>query len=217
MAEFKIEVSTKPFGDDLQLYRRKEFTFRPGINSLVGCNGSGKTTLIDCFLIPQLRKAKIEYYKYNDRREGGSMLMDSLLNKYGDMEGLAQMVLSSEGERIVCGLVRVIQALPSFFKENRGKPAFLLLDAIDSGMSVDEIIEIRDVLLDTIIPDAKSRYDIDLYIVIAANNYEWCSNSQIVNIDITNAKELSFKDYDDYKTHILKSRKFKDKQRGAEE
>ena len=85
MAEFKIEVSTKPFGDDLQLYRRKEFTFRPGINSLVGCNGSGKTTLIDCFLIPQLRKAKIEYYKYNDRREGGSMLMDSLLNKYGDM------------------------------------------------------------------------------------------------------------------------------------
>lgn len=212
---YTIQVSTKPFDDDLKLYNRKNFTFQPGINSLVGCNGSGKTTLIDCFLVPQLRKQKVEYYKYNDRREGGSMLMDSLLNRYGDMEGLAQMVLSSEGERIVCGLVRVIQALPRFFKENKGKPAFLILDAIDSGMSVDEIIEIREVLLGTILPDAKNRFDIDLYIVIAANNYEWCAGEEIHNIDITNAKEVHFKDYSEYKSFILNSRKHKDKQRGT--
>lgn len=214
MNEFKITVQTRPFEDDLRLYQRKDFTFKPGISSLVGCNGSGKTTLIDCFLVPHLRKQKIEYYKYNDRRQGGSVLMDAMLNVYGDMNGLAQMFLSSEGERIVCGLIRVIKALPSFLKENKNKPAFLILDAIDSGMSVDEIIEIREVLLDTIILDAKSRFNVDLYVIIAANNYEWCNDDRIVNIGVTNATELKFKDYDDYKKYILKSRKYKDKQRG---
>ena len=213
MEEYKIVVQTKPFDDDLKLYQRREFTLVPGLNSLVGCNGSGKTTLIDCFLVPSLRKDKFEYYKYNDRRQGGSMLMDSMLNAYGDMYGLARMVLSSEGERIVCGLERVITALPSFFKENKGKPAFLLLDAIDSGMSVDEICEIKELLLDVIIPDAKSRFDVDLYIVIAANNYEWCNDDRIHNIDITTAKDLKFKSYDDYVKHIRESRKKKDKAR----
>ena len=215
MEDFKVEVQTKPFGDNLKLYQRKEFIFRPGLTSLVGCNGSGKTTLIDCFLIPQLRKAKIEYYKYNDRREGGSMLMDSLLNKYGDMEGLAQMVLSSEGERIVCGLVRVVQALPRFLKENKDKPAFLILDAIDSGMSVDEIMELKELFLDTIISDAKSRYNVDLYIVIAANNYEWCNDERIFNMNISNGKEVKFKSYTDYREHIFNLRKQKDKIRGV--
>jgi len=214
MTNVEITVNTKPY-DDFRLYQRKQFTFVPGINSLVGCNGSGKSTLIDMFLIPQLRKQKIEYYKYNDRREGGSMLMDSLLNVYGDMDGLMQMFVSSEGERIVCGLIRVIQALPRFFKENKDKPAFLILDAIDSGMSVDEISEIKELFLDTIIPDAKSRFGVDLYIVIAANNYEWCNDDRIVNIDITTSKTLKFKSYDDYVIHLKESRKKKDKARGT--
>lgn len=217
MNEFKITVSTKPFDNYLRLYQRKEFTFKLGINSLVGCNGSGKTTLIDYFLVPQLRKQKIEYYKYNDRRQGGSYLMDKMLNSDGDMDGLIRMTLSSEGERIVCGLEGVIKALPRFFKENKNKSAFLILDAIDSGMSVDEINEIKELFLDTIIPDAKSRFGVDLFIVVAANNYEWCNDDRIVNINIITGTTLKFKDYADYKKQILKSRAFKNKQRGVEE
>ena len=213
MAEYKIKVTTKPFGDDLKLYQRKEFTFVPGLNSLVGCNGSGKSTLIDIFLIPSLRKDKIEHYKYNDRRQGGSMLMDRMLNVDDDMYGLVRMYVSSEGERIVVGLEKVITALPSFFKENKGKPTFLLLDAIDSGMSVDEICEIKELLLDVVIPDAKSRFDIDLYVVIAANNYEWCNDDRIHNIDITTAKTLKFKSYEEYVDQIKASRTRKDKSR----
>ena len=211
MAEYFVTVETKPFDDDLKLYSRKQFTLLPGLNSLVGCNGSGKTTFIDHFLIPALMKDKIEYYKYNDRRNGGSMLMDRMLNVDDDMYGLVRMTLSSEGERIVVGLEKVITALPSFFKENKGKPAYLILDAIDSGMSVDEIIEIRELLLDIIIPDAKARFDVDLYIVIAANNYEWCNDERIHNIDITNAKILNLRSYEQYKDQILKSRQFKNR------
>lgn len=213
MDEFMITVKTKPFGDGMQVYQRTKFTFLPGLNSLVGCNGSGKTTLTDYFLIPQLRQAHIEYYKYNDRRQGGSMLMDRMLNVDDDMRGLARMYLSSEGERIVVGLEKVITALPSFFKENKGKPTFLLLDAVDSGMSVDEIHEIKNLLLDVIIPDAKSRFNIDLFVVISANNYEWCNDDRIHNIDVITAKTVKFKSYDEYVKHILDSRDKKQKMR----
>ena len=209
-----ITVDTKPFDDTLKLYNRKHFTFQPGINSLVGCNGSGKSTLIDCFLTHYLEHHDIEYYKHNDRHSGGSNYMEKLLFQ-DDISKVAQMVMSSEGERIVCALDPVFSMLRSRFNKNRGKPFFLIFDAIDSGMSVDEIIEIRDIFLSVIIPDAEQEFDVTLYVVIAANNYEWCNDDRIHNIDITNAKELRFKDYSEYKDFILKSRKFKDKQRGC--
>jgi AAA15 family ATPase/GTPase len=208
-----ITVNTKPFDNTLKLYNCKNFIFQPGINSLVGCNGSGKTTLIDCFLIDYLEHHDIDYYKYNDRRSGGHSYMDKLLFD-SNMSEFTQMYMASEGERIVCALDPVFGMLRSKFKQNEGKPYFVVFDAIDSGMSADEIIEIREIFLDTIIPDAKNNFNTELYVVIAANNYEWCADDRIHNIDITNAKELKFKDYSEYKDFILKSRKFKDKQRG---
>lgn len=210
-----ITVDTKPFDDELKLYNRKKFTFQLGINSLVGCNGSGKSTLIDCFLTSYLDKNDIEYYQHNDRRTGGYNYMDKLLFT-GDMPGIAQMYMASEGERIVCALDPVFGMLRSRFNKNRGKPYFLIFDAIDSGMSVDEIIEIREVFLNTIIPNAITEFGVDLYIVIAANNYEWCADERIHNIDITNTNEVKFKDYSEYKSFILNSRKYKDKQRGTD-
>lgn len=211
-----ITVDTKPFDDELKLYNRKQFTFQPGINSLVGCNGSGKTTLIDCFLMPYLDKHDISYYKYNDRHSGGSNYMEKLMFN-GDMAGVAQMAMSSEGERIVCALDPIFGILRSQFNKNKGKAFFLLLDAIDSGMSVDEIIEIREIFLDFIIPDAKRTFDVDLYVVVAANNFEWCNDDRIHNIDITNAKELKFTDYSEYKDFILNNRKHKNIQRGVKD
>ena len=51
--------------------------------------------------------------------------------------------------------------------------------------------------------------------IIAANNYEWCADDRIHNIDITNAKELKFTDYSEYKDFILNNRKHKNIQRGV--
>ena len=211
---YSIKVDTKPFEDDFKLYLRKDFTFVPGINSLVGCNGSGKTTLIN-YIKRNLRKSKINCIDYNDRHSGGQNMMSAMC-EFGDMQGLANMFVASEGERIVQGLNPIFGSLKKFFSENKNKDAFILLDAIDSGMSVDEIIEVRDVFLDLIIPDAKSSYSIDLYLVIAANNYEWCNDSRIHNINISTGKTLDIDSYETYKNIILKSRKTKDKLRGVE-
>ncbi len=212
--QIDIQVKTKPFEDDLKLYQRKNFTFFPGITSLVGCNGTGKSTLIDEYLRRYVRVNKIGYLEYNDRRKGGSNMMSELMFN-NDISGFGQMFLSSEGERIVLALGNLLGEFNSFFNKNKNKDAVILLDAIDSGMSVDEICEIRDLFLDVIIPDAKERFKCTLYIIIAANNYEWCNDPRIHNMDVTTGKRLCFTSYEDYKKFILSSRARKDKMRGT--
>lgn len=137
----QVQVSTKPF-DNFVLYKNKNFDLLPGVTSLVGCNGSGKSTFIEHFLIPYLNKHDIEHIDWNDRQKGGHNLMDRFLNIDGNIEGLAAMALSSEGERIVHGLGDILPKIGHKVRNNKGEPLVITFDAIDSGMSVDEIIEI---------------------------------------------------------------------------
>lgn len=206
--EITVNIPTKPY-DDFVLYKCDSFTFTPGITSLVGCNGSGKSTLLG-FTEKYLEKADITYLEWNDRQKGGYSLMDKFLNIDNNIEGLAAMVLSSEGERIVHGLGDIFPKMGSLVRKGSGKPLVVLFDAIDSGMSVDEIIEIRSIFFDTILPDAEAN-NTELYIIIAANNYEWCADSRIHNIDITTGKSLTIPSYEDFKKIILKSRDIKNR------
>jgi len=212
MNQINIAVQTKPFGDETKLYLRKNFIFTPGLTSLVGCNGSGKSMMIDFYIKPYARKNKIEYIFWNDRRSGGSTLMQQCLDN-DDMNGLVSMFLSSEGERISYGLLDVFKNIGRCFRACKGNPVMIMFDAIDSGMSVDEICETRDVILDLVIPDAEKQ-NVTPYFIIAANNYEWCSDPRIHNIDIQTGKSLDINSYADYKKIILKSRERKDKMRG---
>ena len=209
--ELHIQVETKPFGD-FTLYKCKDFILIPGVTSLVGCNGSGKSTFINDFLIPHLKNHDIEYVTWNDRQNGGYNLMDKFLNFDNNLSGLATMVLSSEGERIVQGLGDILPKIGKGVRSNAGKSFVIAFDAIDSGMSVDEIIEIRNLCFDTILPDAE-KYGTALYIIIAANNYEWCNDSRMHNIDIITGKSMEIKSYEDFKAAILKSRTIKEKSR----
>jgi len=201
----RIKIDQHPYDEDQKLFDTEYITLKPGINSLVGCNGSGKSTFINAFLIPYLEKHKIDYYSYNDRIHGGHTLMEEYTLK-GNTNGLARMFISSEGERIVEGLGKTFSLLR--YKIQNSKDKFVLIfDAIDSGMSVDEIIEIREIINNTVIPDAESM-DKELYIVIAANNYEWCKD--VRNINIITGKELKINSYDDFRDIIQISRKYKD-------
>jgi len=210
--QIDIVVKTKPFGDETKLYLRKNFTFTPGLTSLVGCNGSGKSTMIDFYLKPYARKNKIEYIIWNDRRSGGSHLMQQCMDS-DDMNGVISLFMSSEGERISYALFDVFKNVGRCFRACKGNPVMIMFDAIDSGMSVDEICETRDVILDLVIPDAEKQ-NVTPYFIIAANNYEWCSDPRIHNIDIQTGKSLDINNYNDYKKIILKSRERKDKMRG---
>lgn len=203
-----VPIDKYPYYEDQKMYDTEEIILKPGINSLVGCNGSGKTTFIDEMLQSELKKKQIDYHLYNDRRQGGTGLAEKRM-LYDDISGFARMMTASEGERLVEGLADQLDKLRGFFHRNQGKNFVLIFDAIDSGMSVDEIIEIRDLFLDLVIPDAKQSFDCELYIVVAANNFEWCNSSKINNIDIITGKNLGEMTYDQYVKQIIDSREYK--------
>ena len=83
----------------------------------------------------------------------------------------------------------------------------LLLDAIDSGLSVDTVVNVVDVL-NFILKDAK-KIGVKLFIVITANEYELCRRNKC--FDVNSGEYIEFKDYEDYRKFILKSREKKDK------
>jgi hypothetical protein len=85
---------------------------------------------------------------------------------------------------------------------------FILLDAIDSGFSIDNIVSLKEDLFKLIFEDARAR-GIELYIIASANEYELAKGENC--LDVISGKYITFKDYEDYYNFILDSRKRKDK------
>jgi hypothetical protein len=80
------------------------------------------------------------------------------------------------------------------------------MDAVDSGFSIDNIDDLKGVVKELIIPEAKN-YKVEIYIIASANTYELARGEKC--IDVRNAKYVTFKDYEDYRKFILRSYKAK--------
>ena len=87
------------------------------------------------------------------------------------------------------------------------KERWLLLDAIDSGFSIDNVVETKDFFKMVINDFADHGYD--LYIVASANEYELANGEDC--FDVMNGKYMQFANYNDFKKFILRSREKKDK------
>lgn len=83
-----------------------------------------------------------------------------------------------------------------------------MFDAIDSGLSVDNVVDIKMNLFDLVIKDAEES-GLDVYIIISANEYELARNSSC--FDVNSGKYIEFNSYEDFRKFILSSRKKKDK------
>lgn len=86
------------------------------------------------------------------------------------------------------------------------KERWILLDAIDSGFSIDNIVDFKEYLLK---PLLGLGFGNEIYIVISANSFEMANGEQC--LDVYNGKYTSFNDYEEYKDFILKSRERKEK------
>ena len=200
-----ITVPTCPYDQDQRIYLRKDVTFMPGrLTSLVGCNGSGKSTLM-MLIQDQLKEdPDILCLKYNDRAEGGSNLM-SMFHFHGQMDRLAETFMSSEGERIFIGVGNFISGLRARIAKKKPKEIWIFLDAVGSGLSIDKIQEIREIV-PVIVEDNPG---IDVYFVVSTNEYEFTCGADC--IDVTTFKHIVFKRYEAYRGYILDTRKKKDK------
>lgn len=232
--EFQIEK--RYYDESYDLYKKKSITINDGITVLVGCNGSGKTTLLHQ-IKEQLKKENIPVLSFDNLHEGGSTAI-SAAGFYGDLGFMGAAMTSSEGENIVLNISKLASTLRSFIKTGKtqtendelvkafakafwgdkaeekqeSNERWLLLDAIDSGLSVDNVVDLKECLFKTILKDAE---DTNVFIIVSGNGYEMVREENC--FDVYNGEYIKFSNYEEYRNFILDSRKTKDKRWGKEE
>lgn len=230
MVTRKFKTWRDPYDQGFSPCRPREIEIQDGLTIFVGCNGAGKSTLMRC-IEESLKKEKIPILSYNNLQDGGHNSLSSVFYQ-GNYELGASLWTASEGEAIsinVGGIFKQVQEFiltgetdaskkqkkwDALFKDEESskpkeppKERWILLDAVDSGLSIDNILDLKYVF-NLIIEDAK-KAGVNIFIVAVANEYELANGENC--FDVMSGKYLKFKDYDDYKKFVVKSRQKKDK------
>ncbi len=201
----KFTVTPDYYDEGDIIFKKKSFQINPGVTILVGCNGSGKTTLLNV-IKRSIENKGLPLIYYNNLTDGGSQSR-SKAAFLGDFGFLATSLYSSEGENIRLNLTNIVKRIGKCVSDNKdAKEFWFILDAIDSGFSVDNVIEIKKDLLSFVLEEEKDK---DIYFVISANEYELCKDYDC--LDVTNLKYVKFPDYDSYRDFIIESREYKNK------
>lgn len=227
----KIKIWKDPYDTGSTLTLAKEIELKQGLSVIVGCNGSGKTTLIQN-IKEELTESKVPHLLFDNLQHGKSSSIGAILGGYREFEidttelGVS-LWTASEGEAIKINVGRQSTLYREFIKTgifknqsykfkrlfdqneeklSEDKRRVFLFDATDSGLSVDSICELKN-LFAMVLKDALEQ-NTEPYIIITANEYEMCRNEQC--LDVTTGQYIKFKDYEEYRTFILQSRKKKD-------
>ena len=223
----KFVLTSNYYEDGIYLYKKKTITINPGVTVLVGCNGIGKTTFLHQ-IKNKLKKLEISCIEYDNLHDGGNNAI-SEAGFYEDFSFMGTALCSSEGENILMNIAKLASELGEFVKtgeikeknpfvkafkalngentENKNilPERWILLDAVDSGLSVDNIVDIKEQLFNTIL---EYNYGNEIYIIVSANEYEMANGEQC--FDVYNGKYVTFKGYEEYKNMILESKKWKE-------
>lgn len=202
--KFKI---SKNYYTDCNLYDKSTIEIKDGLTIFVGCNGSGKSTLLRQ-IKDTLNDSNIPclFYDYNiSGRENAKS--NSLFNN--QVELFANLLMSSEGEELMQNLISFAGKIGDFVRNNvkEHDELFILLDGIDSGLSIDAMIDIKKFLFNNILKDAKT-YNKKIYIIITSNQYEFVKDQEC--FDVASCKYIKFNTYDEYSDFIIKSRNKKE-------
>lgn len=89
--------------------------------------------------------------------------------------------------------------------KNESNELWVMLDATDSGLSIDNIIDLKFVLNRALQDNSTGK---DIYIIISCNEYEMCVGEKC--FDVQKMRYVSIKSYDKFRKVILESREYKD-------
>lgn len=199
----KVKLRNKYYEDE-KLFSRLNIEIKDGITILVGCNGTGKTTALKQ-IEAQLSHDNIPFVSHSNLENGAKQMRDRAIH-VGNYDFVAQVFCSSEGENIVNAMSQIAMQIGQKCRNNTADEFWVLLDAVDSGLSIDNIIDLKEFLRNTVIAENSEK---TVYILISANEYELCRGENC--LDVTNGKYISFNDYEEYRNFIIKSRDKKDK------
>lgn len=192
-----VRTPIKPY-DDEKIYSKTEHNFNEGITILVGQNGAGKSTIL-LFLKEKCKKEKLPLFLYDNYTDGGDKAK-SKYSFYGDWDAVATAMCSSEGQQIYMNFSYMMQSLGNFVRQNKGaEKVVLAFDAIDSGLDLANIAEIKDFLAD-VVKDIQ-KVGTEAYVLITASSYGFVKNSRCY--DVAKNKEITFNSYEEYEKFIF--------------
>lgn len=199
-----------------------------GLTVITGCNGSGKSTLL--YDIEEKFKDNDDWYiiSYREKEDGRGNSMSSYLFT-GDYRSIASVFSASEGEAVFRNYAnkvyheiatfrdtKIISRHPEenallrykYIRMDKAKNLLVILDGIDSGVSLDMTIDIKN-FLHTILEDLHTRIpEFPVYILVSSNSWEFCEGERC--LDARSLKFKEFSSYEEYRKYILDSRKKKD-------
>ena len=201
---FQIEKSY--YGDDFSpIYKKDSIEFNPGLTVLVGCNGSGKTTLLKQ-IKRSLEPTKIPVLLHDNYHNGIKQIKETAAFR-GDYSLVARDFMDSEGEGIVTAMGVIASKMGGLVHSHpEAKEYWFLFDAVDSGLSIDNVVDLKSGLFQFVIDQNKDK---DIYIIVSTNAYEFANGERC--LDVVNGEYIDFKSYNGYKRFILKSKRIKDK------
>lgn len=201
----KFKLSNNYYDEDTKIFSKVNIKIDTGLTVLVGCNGAGKTTLLK--QITHSLKTKNIPVLFHSNFTNGERDLKSKAAFRSQFDVVARIMSSSEGENIVNVLGFIAKEMGRMSRDNPdANELWFLFDAIDSGLSIDNIIEFKEILIPLVI---ENNNDKDIYFVISANEYEFARNEKC--FDVMNGNYISFDDYEDYRDFILRSKEQKDK------
>lgn len=203
--EFKFPKDLLGLG--FNMYNKGTVTFELGVTVLVGCNGCGKTTFMQ-YLHEELDHHKIPNIYFNNLFDGGENARANAGFRE-DFTFLATAAFSSEGENIIMNMNRTaakIGRMVQLYADDQQQEMWILLDAIDSGLSIDNVLDMKKYLFDVVLNDARCANK-EIYIIVSANEYEMVNGERC--LDVQNMKYREFKTYASYRKYILQSKELK--------
>jgi len=172
----------------------------------------------------ELSKAKIPVFRYDSKESTSNLISESAF--YNDFETVCISKCSSEGENIGLTFGRTLSRIRHFIKTGKdpkkhfsfvpiddkqeqikSNERWILIDAVDSGYSIDNIIELKTIF-GYMQKDALD-CNVDLYIIVSANAYEVTNGENC--LDVMSGKNIRFESYDEYRKFIMKTREKKEK------
>lgn len=223
-----FDINVNPMRQNKDFYMKSSVSIKEGLTVLVGCNGSGKTNFMTQ-IENRLYFNDIPVIKYDNIRVG--TYAKEWAMQRDDRVYMNIAATSSEGENIVLNISYLSKDIEYFITHNgeirddafrvvnifrkpdinkEEKPEadefWVLIDSIDSGLSIDNIIDLKKFLFDKIIKRVRDKGK-KIYIIVSANSYEMCRGEQC--FDVRNGEYITFSDYEEFRDFIILSKQNK--------
>ena len=209
----QVKLIRNYHNEDEYIYEKSRVDIKSGLTVLVGCNGSGKSTMLTQ-IKNHCDQKHIPVLFFDNVQDGGHHSI-SLAGFNGDYDFLTNGITSSEGELINLNICKFANKMGNFVASHANSEKLVFcLDAVDSGLSIDYILEVKRFFKSMVLKDCGSK-GVEAYIIVSANEYEMANGEQC--LDVNSCKYVDITSYDDYKKLVIETRKKKNKRYGWEE